>query len=238
MGANRARSAARSPRGGPARRLALVALIAIAAALIAAPVVAHAGTASTGTLLFYPCTDCHPVSVDAAGKPSHPLPVSFKGHGIKLESHDVLGTGSAACLVCHDAPTRNPGLLHAVDGTLIDVKTGDIAKLCQKCHFEKYDEFVAGIHGKKQTSCVAAGCHDPHSPGYFNVPALPPFLGTGVQVKLFPERVAFKPLPGPPTAPATFTPGWYGWAALALYALAAVIAGGLIVTTIRGRQHR
>jgi hypothetical protein len=178
------------------------------------------------------------VSVDAAGTPSRPIPITFKGHGIELEGHDVLGKGDAACLVCHDATTRNPGMLRAVDGTLVDVKTGDISRLCQKCHFQKYDEFVAGIHGKSEESCVAAGCHDPHSPGYFNVPALPPFLGTGFQVRIFPERAAFTPLPGPPLPPVVFTPPWYGWVALALYALAAVIAGGLIVTTVRGRQHR
>lgn len=235
MGAHSARS------DGPqiARRLRrIVAPLAIALFLVIAPATALAGTASAGKLLFYPCTRCHPVTVDAAGNPSHALPVDFKGHGIKLESHDVLGAGDKACLVCHEPADKNPGMLRAVDGTLIDVKTGDISRLCQKCHFEKYNEFKAGIHGKRQTSCVAAGCHDPHSPGYFNVPALAPFLGTGTQVRIFPSRLAFKPLPGPPLPPAVTTPDFFVWLAVALYALAAVIAGGLIVTTIRGRSHR
>lgn len=234
MGAHSARSAGRLH----SRLRHLVVPLLVAGFLLVTPAIASAGTASAGKLLFYPCTKCHPVTVDAAGKPSRPLPVDFKGHGIKLESHDVLGSGDKACLVCHDSADRNPGMLRAVDGTLIDVKTGDISKLCQKCHFEKYEEFAAGIHGKNEKKCTAAGCHDPHSPGYFNVPSLAPFLGTGTQVRIFPTRLAFKPLPGPPHAPEVYTPDLYLWLAVALYSLAAVIAGGLIVTTIRGRSHR
>jgi hypothetical protein len=162
-------------------------------------------------LLFYPCTQCHPVTInDATGQTSHPVPNNFKGHKIVLESHDVLGKGSDACLVCHDDPSRNPGLLHAVDGTLIDVKTGDIPLLCEKCHFEKYTEFRQGIHGKHFASCVVAGCHDPHSPGYIYIAALPPFLGTGFQVQpVGADRVPFKPLMSPPLPPPTVNPTWY-----------------------------
>lgn len=236
MGQHQARSVRPSERSGPGRRLGLLALTAFAFLALLPAATAFAGTASTGTLLFYPCTKCHPVTVNAAGQPSHPIPNDFKGHGIVLEGHDVLGTGSAACLVCHDSPAKNPGLLHAVDGTLIDVKTGDIARLCEKCHFQQYTEFKQGIHGKGFASCVVAGCHDPHTPGYINVPALPPFLGTGFQVTLFPTRVPFQPLAGPPLPPAVYTPGWYVWLAVALYSLAAVIAGGLIVRIVRGRR--
>lgn len=236
MGAESARQERRAI-GALLRRL-VVPLIIGAGLALALPATASAGTASAGKLLFYPCVDCHPVSIDEAGKPSRPLPVDFKDHGIKLESHDVLGKGSAACLMCHEPATRNPGMLRTVDGTLIDIKSGDVSKLCQTCHFQKYEEFEAGIHGKHEKSCTAAGCHDPHSPGYFNVGPLAPFLGTGTQVRIFPERVAFKPFPGPPLAAPVSTPAWFGWMAVVLYALAAVIAGGLIVTTIRGRSHR
>jgi hypothetical protein len=201
------------PTGLPARailRSGVLAFLVMAGLLFAQPPRALAGQSSSGTLLFYPCTKCHPVTVNAAGVPSHPIPIDFKGHGIKLESHDVLGTGSAACLVCHDDPSRNPGLLHAVDGTLVDVKTGDIALLCEKCHFEKYTEFRQGIHGKHFASCVVAGCHDPHTPGYIYIAALPPFLGTGFQVQpVGPDRVPFKPLMSPPLPPPTVNPTWY-----------------------------
>jgi hypothetical protein len=202
-------SVARPFADGPARRLLVLAVLATAAVLLAQPARAMAGQASTGTLLFYPCTNCHPVTLDAAGKPNHPLPIAgFKGHEIKLESHDVLG--AEACLVCHDDAEHNPGMLHAVDGTLIDVKTGDIALLCEKCHFQKYTEFKQGTHGKHFASCVVAGCHDPHSPAYIYISPLKPFFGTGFQIKAVGfDRVPLTPVMPPPVTAPTTTPLWY-----------------------------
>jgi len=222
----------------------LVLLLAAAAfaALLLPAATAFAGTASTGTLLFYPCTQCHPVSLDAAGKPSHPLPITFKGfegHGIKLEAHDVLGTGEKACLVCHDDAEHNPGLLHAVDGTLIDVKTGDIAKLCQKCHFQKYNEFVEGTHGKHMASCVAAGCHDPHTPNYIYISPLKPFFGTGIQVKAVGlRRAPFTPVMPIPVQPPTTNPQWFVIASIVGMVVAILIFGGLAAPALLERLKR
>ncbi len=210
MATSRTRAAARAMRDALARLLCVLPVVLVATALVW-PRLAMAGQASSGELLFYPCTKCHPVTVDpVTGKPSHPIPIDFKGHGIVLESHDVLGKGAEACLVCHDDAEHNPGLLHAVDGTLIDVKTGDIALLCQKCHFEKYNDFRQGTHGKHFASCVVAGCHDPHTPGYIYLGPLPPFLGTGFQIQpVGPQRVPFKPLMSPPLPPPTTNPTWF-----------------------------
>lgn len=191
---------------------------------------AFAGQASTGQLLYYPCTNCHPVFNGGAGRK---LPNGFTGHKIVLEGHDVLGKGDAACLVCHDSPTRNPGKLISVDGTLVDV-TGDVSLVCYRCHSSKYKEFRAGTHGKHRATCVAAGCHDPHTPRYIFVAALPPFVGTGFQVQILPERRAFAALPAPAPAPATETPVWF----LAFVGVGLVVAGGLVGTLIRGGPKR
>lgn len=226
---------------GPLVRALLASVILTLVALVVLPVApAIAGQASTGKLLFYPCTDCHPVTVDkVTGKPSHPIPIDFKGHGIVLEGHDVLGKDEAACLTCHDDSEHNPGLLRAVDGTRIDVKTGDIARLCQKCHFEKYNQFKQGTHGKHLASCVAAGCHDPHTPQYIYVGPLAPFLGTGFQIKAVgQEREPFRPIMPPPLPPATVTPLWYQIVAGVGLFLVLVIVVGLVRPAVVERLKR
>lgn len=237
MGASRSWREARPGSGAANRGVVAFSIVALFAVLMIAPVPAFAGQASSGKLLFYPCTSCHPVTVNAAGQSSHPIPNTFKGHGIVLEGHDKVGVGSAACLVCHDDASRNPGKLKAADGTLIDI-TGDVSLVCLKCHEEKYHEFKAGTHGKHQVSCVAAGCHDPHSPQYIYVPPLTPFQGTGFQIKVLPVRVAFKPFASPPPAPRVFTPSWYAVGAIVAYALALLLAAGLVYSIVRGRQDR
>lgn len=220
------------PPTGPARRSAVAVLVVaafLAALLVAAP--AFAGRSSTGELAFYPCTDCHPVTLGANGEPTKPLPVGLKKHEIKLEVHDTLGTTDKACLACHDDPSRNPGMLVLPDGSLEPV-TGDVSKVCQRCHFEKYTEWTLGIHGKHEPKCTAAGCHDPHTPSWIYVKALPPFQATGIEVNAVgADREPFKPLAGPPLPPAVLTPAWIvigalvgGLAALGL--LGYLILGG------------
>ena len=219
-----------------ARNLLALSILLLGTVLLSPPTPAFAGQASDGQLVFYPCTTCHPVTFDAAGKPSRPIPNDFTGHRIALEGHDRLGRGNEACLVCHDDPSRDPGKLKTVDGSLVDIK-GDVSRVCYRCHEAKYREFVAGTHGRHETSCVAAGCHDPHTPQYIYAAALLPFQGTGFQFKVLPRRVPFKPFASPPPAPAVTTPTWYAVAAVLAYLLALVVAGGLIRTLVRGRQE-
>ena len=116
-------------------------------------------------------------------------------------SHDVLGKGDAACLVCHDDPAKNPGMLKLADGSLVDIK-GDVAAVCFRCHSTKYKEWKAGTHGKHQGKCTAAGCHDPHSPGFMYAQPLRPFVGNGFQFQVLSERTAFTPLMAPAPPPA------------------------------------
>jgi len=206
---------------------------AVVMLLFACVSAAFAGRSASGELAFYPCTECHPVTVDAEGNPTSPLPIDFQGHQIELEVHDVLGSGSQACLACHSDPGEDPGQLVLPDGSLVEI-TGDTARVCQRCHFEKYREWQVGIHGKHQPTCMSAGCHDPHTPSWIYVPALPPFQGTGIEVRAVSEREPFVPLAGPPVPPAVLTPPWLIISA----SLGAVVMLGAVGYLVSGRFKR
>lgn len=197
------------------------------------PAAVSAGQSSTGELAFYPCTQCHPVTVDAEGRPSHDLPIGMEKHRVTLEVHDVLGTDEAACLACHDDPSRNPGMLILPDGSLVDI-TGDVSRVCQTCHMEKYREWQDGIHGKGEPKCSAAGCHDPHTPSWIYMAALPPFQGTGVEIRAVGDREPFRPLAGPPLPPAVFTPSWL----VVVAALGGALVLALLGYLVMGRRAR
>lgn len=213
---------------------ALLALVMLAlVGLLASASSAFAGQASSGELLFYPCSSCHPVTLSAHGKPTKALPGAFSGHAIVLEGHDKLGRGRAACTVCHDDAAEDPGKLKLADGALIDV-TGKTAEVCYRCHSAKYKEFMTGAHGKHKESCVASGCHDPHTPGYIFAPGLPPFTGSGFQFKVLSERAAFSPLAPPAADVPVTTPAWY----MAFLVLGVGVAGAGITGLITGKVKR
>jgi hypothetical protein len=223
----------RSLRAGRTIR-ALVGVLAVALAMCLVPALALAGQASSGQLLYYPCTSCHPVHLIPGTKtPTRRLPNGFTGHGIVLEGHDKLGAGGAACLACHDDPTRNPGKLKTAEGTLIDI-TGDTALVCYRCHSTKYKEWKAGTHGKHKPSCVAAGCHDPHTPRSIYAAPLMPFVGTGFQFRILPVREPFSPLAPPAPSPPVTVPPWF----VVLSVVAVVVAGGLAGGLVTGRSQR
>lgn len=217
------------------RWLSAATLLAVAV-LIASAIPAFAGQASSGELLFYPCTTCHPVTMvpgptPGSEKPSKPLPNGFTGHKIELAGHDKLG--AEACLSCHDDPAKNPGKLKLADGTLIDIK-GDTALVCYRCHSTKYKEWKAGTHGKHKPSCVAAGCHDPHTPGYIYAQPLLPFIGSGFQFKVLSERALLMPLAQPAFAAPTVIPMWF----VALVIVGLIVAATLIGRLVLGRSKR
>lgn len=202
---------------------------ALAVCLLAITATAFAGQASSGELLFYPCSSCHPVT-EGSGKK---LPNDFKGHEIVLEGHDKLGVGDAACLACHDDPAKDPAKLKLANGSLIDIK-GDVAQVCYRCHSAKYKEFVAGTHGKHKESCVAAGCHDPHTPQMIYAGPLLPFVGSGFQFRALAGRMPFMPLAGPAPDPAVATPWWYTGVAV----IGAIVGAALAGTLLYGRWQR
>lgn len=229
-----------SGSGGIALRirhsLALGVLVGAVAASVAFASTAHAsGRSATGEPAFQPCSKCHPVTIGADGKPTRPLPNGFQKHEIELEIHDTLGAGDseAACIVCHDEPTADPGKLLTADGSRVDV-TGDVSRVCQRCHFEKYREWQSGVHGKGEPKCSAAGCHDPHTPSWIYVAALPPFQGTGIEVKAVGDREPFTPLAGPPVQPPVETPLWLS----ILATIGTVIVISTTAFLVTGRSKR
>ncbi len=215
-------------------RLAAIAILVTAAAiallaLTAAPVLA-VGQAASGELIYYPCTTCHPVTDGVA---SGTVPNDFDGHRIVLDGHDVLGEGSAACVACHDDPARDPGKLKVLGGGLVDAG-GDVSRVCATCHSSIYREWVDGIHGREQPTCTSAGCHDPHSPAWIYGEPLPPFVGTGFEVRAVSDRIPFTPLAAYPVPAPVETPAWLWLATI----VGAVASAGLIIFMLRGRPAR
>lgn len=232
MAASPACSAAGLDKGR--RRLILVTAALALLALMLPATYAFAGQASSGELAFYPCTSCHPVTlIPGTETPTRPLPNGMSKHKIVLESHDKLGAEGIACLECHDSPTKNPGRLKTVGGAFVDIK-GDISMVCYRCHSAKYKEWKAGVHGRNQAKCTAAGCHDAHTPGWIYAGPLLPFLGSGFQFKVLPERAAFAPLAPPPAPAPVETPTWLMIAALVIFVAIIVLASRLVP----GRRNR
>lgn len=205
--------------GALPRRLPLLVLVVVSTALllaVAAPAFASetssapaGGQAAVGEPLFYPCTSCHPLNGPVAG-----LPNGFKKHQIQLVGHDKLGAGSAACMACHDEPSKDPSKLKLIDGSFTDIK-GETAGVCQRCHFDKYSEWKSGVHGKSLPKCTASGCHDPHTPSWIYAEPLLPFVGTGFEVRAVSDRRPFRPLASPPIQPRVETPWWLSLATAA-----------------------
>lgn len=224
------RGMAGTPSRSATRSLLACVLLFAAFVLLAAPQ-AFAGQAAPGELFFYPCDSCHPVA-EGSG-PIVGDPIDFEGHEIVLEGHDNLGEGSTACLVCHDDPSKDPGMLKLADGTFIAI-TGDTSRVCFQCHSAKYNEWKAGTHGRNQPKCTSSGCHDPHTPGYMYAGPLLPFVGSGFQFKVLPETEPFTAFPSPAPAPPVQTPMWFA----ALAALGLVVVGGQTFVLLKGRQKR
>lgn len=205
------------------------ALVLFAAVALALAPPAHAGQAASGELLLYPCSECHPVTDGSTEN----LPNGFEGHEVVLEIHDVLGTGSDACMVCHGDPTIDPSIMNAIGGTTVEI-TGDVSKVCYQCHSGIYHEFLDGIHGRDKDGCTDSGCHDPHTPGYIYAEGLIPFVGNGFQFKVLPETETFTPLASPPEEAPIHTPAWFN----VLVLLGMVGAGGQVLMLVRGGQKR
>ena len=99
------------------------------------------------------------------------LPDCFRCHTRVLVGHDKLGTGSAACLVCHSSTKM--GWFRLVDGT--EITRDESPRLCGQCHNDKYDAWQKGLHGVLARDTVVVGipinvkpkcvdCHEPHQP--------------------------------------------------------------------------
>lgn len=189
------------------------------------------GKAATGEPLFYPCSACHPVTQRELAQ-GRTLPNGFTNHQITLHGHAALGEGDAACLACHDDPARDPGKLKLADGTFVDI-TGDVSRVCYRCHSALYREFVAGAHGAGERKCSSAGCHDPHTPGFIFAEGMLPFIGNGFQIPILSAATTFTPMAGPPVKAGHRDPEYLKVLAI----LGVALAGGLAIALVRGRSN-
>jgi hypothetical protein len=109
------------------------------------------------------CTLCH-------DKPIKSEPNTKLNHwNIKLKHSD-----SMDCSSCHN-PTKPHQL--QMGKKKVDIKHS--YNLCSSCHFEQYEDWKGGAHGKRLTgwkepriisNCVS--CHDPHSPEFKDHPTV------------------------------------------------------------------
>lgn len=95
------------------------------------------------------------------------------------------------CLNCHHPSNRNAFVDY--DGS--EIQQADVVKLCAKCHGTTYRDWEAGVHGRQnghwnasmgeKTKLRCIQCHDPHSPKFREMKALPPLT--------YPPRAAHPP---------------------------------------------
>ena len=127
---------------------------------------------------IFPCSDCHAS-----------MEVNPKRRELK-EAHDdiVLHHGETMrwCLDCHYAQDRDK--LRLYNGELIGFN--ESYRLCGECHGNVYNDWKAGIHGKRSgyfsggkiTYLLCAHCHNPHDPKFNPLkPEPPPYRPTGNQ---------------------------------------------------------
>jgi hypothetical protein len=97
----------------------------------------------------------------------------MKCHNVTLQKHNVLGTGSAACIACH-------GDIHNLRLKLVNGTTyalNNPIALCGECHPDRLQAWEQGTHGsptEKYAPCTE--CHNPHDPiiaGILTVAAVP-----------------------------------------------------------------
>ncbi len=109
----------------------------------------------------FPCSGCHR---DMAS--NHTRRELLFHTGVRLKGH---GEPGRWCLDCHDGENRDT--LRLPGGERVTFREG--YRLCRQCHGKIYDNWSAGIHGKrtgdwngKKYSLPCTNCHNPHSPKF------------------------------------------------------------------------
>ena len=213
--------------------LSLACLVTALFLVPAAP--ALAGQAASGQLFFDPCTSCHPIASGAI-EGGRKLPNDFKSHEIALEGHDKLGAGEAACVVCHESADKNPGMLKTIDGTSRRYQGRRLARLLQVPLRRSTRSGRPGSTGVGPPSAPPPAATTLTRRGWIYAGPLMPFVGTGFQFRVLPDRKPFMPLmaPAPRGIPPVETPVWFA----IVVTLGVVAAGGLVGTLIVGRSKR
>jgi hypothetical protein len=121
---------------------------------------------------MFPCSNCH-TSMEVNRKKRE---LKEEHTNIKLHHAEMMW-----CLYCHDAKNRDK--LRLYNGDLINFT--ESYRLCGECHGPVFEDWKAGIHGKrvgyfagpgKRTYFLCANCHDPHDPKFKPIKPEPPPL--------------------------------------------------------------
>jgi hypothetical protein len=128
---------------------------------------------------MFPCSECHAS-----------MEVNLKRRELKEAHEDIVlhhGETMRWCLDCHNA--RNRDKLRLFNGELIGYNESH--RLCGECHGNVYNDWKAGIHGKRtgyfagtgqRTYLLCAHCHNPHDPKFKPLkPEPPPYRPTDKQ---------------------------------------------------------
>lgn len=111
----------------------------------------------------YKCNSCH----------QHFGLSEKRGQRVAEHTDLVLQHGqNKRCLNCHNAQDMETFVDH--DGSAI--AWSESLQLCRKCHGPKYNDWVAGVHGRPNGywdtgrgasfKAVCTACHDPHAPAF------------------------------------------------------------------------
>ncbi|MFT7170196.1 MAG: hypothetical protein ACI80K_003343 [Paracoccaceae bacterium] len=116
------------------------------------------------------CSDCHALFASLDVTPSH-----IRQHTDLVMNHGMNGR----CFNCHFKDDRN--LLALNDGSTVGF--ADSTDLCARCHGTVFRDWELGMHGKTMGSWDASSgkqwryrcvdCHNPHSPRFPKIEALP-----------------------------------------------------------------
>lgn len=117
-----------------------------------------------------PCSECHKLFTTPPGENK-----ALVQHKDIVMNHGM----NTRCLNCHDGDDRDKLVLH--DGTTVSYS--DTPRLCSQCHGTVYRDWQLGTHGKtlgswdvkdeKHRRLTCNECHEPHSPAYRPMQALP-----------------------------------------------------------------
>ncbi len=119
-------------------------------------------------LKSFECIECH--DGDSVPVPEDKKPRALEEHQDIIENSLQMmhGRGAIWCLDCHSAKNRNK----LVDHQGNEISFDQPQKLCGSCHGTIYNDWRAGIHGKRTGSWVTGGkkrwwlcteCHSPHA---------------------------------------------------------------------------
>lgn len=114
---------------------------------------------------IFPCSNCHAS-----------MPPNKEKRDLSFHTEIQLKHGDNWCLNCHDLTNRD--MLHRASGELVPFEK--LYKVCGQCHGNIYRDWKIGIHGKRvgywngeKTYYLCVNCHNPHSPKFKPLPALP-----------------------------------------------------------------